>query len=173
MADYISREDAINTQKRRCLGCPVDRRLCYKCAVATTTKQLLELPSADVRPVVRGEWEHISFMTCRCSVCKEVFHELEGDNFCPNCGADMRPEEAPVHEQPKEKKPKNVIHLWMDGYVCNGDSAGPSRCGVYEAETLRDAVIMWANEKPERWKDINIYRNPPEFWGCSFFDKKR
>lgn len=25
--DFISREDAINTQERRCLGCPVDRRL--------------------------------------------------------------------------------------------------------------------------------------------------
>ena len=48
MADYISRETAINTQKRMCLGCPVDRKLCYKCAVTKTEKQLLELPAADV-----------------------------------------------------------------------------------------------------------------------------
>jgi len=49
-----------------------------------------DIPAADVRPVVRGEWEYISFMTVKCSNCKETFHELEGDNFCPNCGADMR-----------------------------------------------------------------------------------
>ena len=52
-----------------------------------------EIPAADVRPVVRGKWETISFMTVRCSNCKETFHELESDKFCPNCGADMR--EAP------------------------------------------------------------------------------
>lgn len=79
----------------------------------------------------------------------------------------------PLQAQPQEEKNKKVIHLWMDGYDCNGDHAGPSRCGVYEAATLRDAVIMWANEKPDRWKDINMDRNPPTFWGCSFFDKKR
>lgn len=49
-----------------------------------------EIPAADVRRVMRGKWETISFMTVRCSNCKETFHELESDNFCPNCGADMR-----------------------------------------------------------------------------------
>lgn len=29
-------------------------------------------------------------MTVRCSNCKEIFHELECDTFCPNCRADMR-----------------------------------------------------------------------------------
>lgn len=51
---------------------------------------LKSIPAADVRPVVRGKWEYISFMTVKCSNCQEIFHELEGDNFCPNCGADMR-----------------------------------------------------------------------------------
>lgn len=93
MADYISREAAINTQERRCLGCPVDRRLCYKCAATTTKQQLLEIPAADVRPVVRGRWEFRSTDTLAskawtCSVCgrRKVFKT----NFCPNCGADMR-----------------------------------------------------------------------------------
>ena len=49
-----------------------------------------EVPAADVRPAIYGEWEYVSFMTVRCSNCKEIFHELEGDTFCPNCGADMR-----------------------------------------------------------------------------------
>ena len=37
-----------------------------------------------------GKWEYISFMTVKCSNCQEIFHELAWDNFCPNCGADMR-----------------------------------------------------------------------------------
>ena len=44
----------------------------------------------DVRPVVRGKWKTISFLTVGCSNCQETFHELERNNFCPNCGADMR-----------------------------------------------------------------------------------
>ena len=51
-----------------------------------------ELTAADVRPVVRGKWEYISFMTVKCSNCQETFQELAWDNFCPNCGADMREE---------------------------------------------------------------------------------
>ena len=53
-----------------------------------------ELTAADVRPLVRGKWEYISFMTVKCSNCQETFQELAGDNFCPNCGADMRAEEG-------------------------------------------------------------------------------
>lgn len=96
MADYISRKAAINTQERRCLGCPVDRRLCYKCAVTTTTKQLLELPAADVRPVVRGKWEcaddeEFSQPHVHCSNCGEYcFAWYRRFSYCPNCGADMR-----------------------------------------------------------------------------------
>ena len=95
MADFIKREAAINTQERMCLGCPVDRRLCYKCAVTTTTKQLLELPAADVRPVVHGEWLPTNDANkLRCSKC-DIIHLIaqypHGEiNYCPNCGADMR-----------------------------------------------------------------------------------
>ena len=60
----------------------------------STLRELLDVNSipyttADVRPLVRGKWEYISFMTVKCSNCKEIFHELECDNFCPNCGAQM------------------------------------------------------------------------------------
>lgn len=53
-----------------------------------------DLPPADVRPVVRGEWKSkntdaLTLLDVRtCSVCglKKVFIT----NFCPSCGADMR-----------------------------------------------------------------------------------
>lgn len=51
-----------------------------------------ELPAEDVRPVVRGRWEHLNwgFDYDRCSVCGYE-HRWPGPfYFCPNCGADMR-----------------------------------------------------------------------------------
>lgn len=53
------------------------------------------IPSEDVRPVVRGHNED-GYTLFTCSVCKwSCFDTVPGDteeyNFCPNCGADMRP----------------------------------------------------------------------------------
>ena len=49
---------------------------------------LKDIPPADVRPVVRGEW--IGDGDCIiCSNCKTAYTFM-GSNFCPNCGADMR-----------------------------------------------------------------------------------
>ena len=58
---------------------------------------LKEIPPADVRPVVRGEWilktDDFDFVDGKCSVCSytdSFFEENWLYNFCPNCGADMR-----------------------------------------------------------------------------------
>ena len=57
-------------------------------------RELEKVKSADVAPVVHGEWiDYLSVsgdgnLQSRCSQC-----ELTNDaktNFCPNCGADMR-----------------------------------------------------------------------------------
>lgn len=65
----------------------------------STLRELLDINSipytaADVRPLVRGKWMHKKITAdfhCigQCSVCKEI---RRVDNFCPNCGADMRGE---------------------------------------------------------------------------------
>lgn len=77
---YISREAAIKTQDRMCLGCPCNRTLCVKCAANTFKRQIMEIPAADVRPVV----------TCdQCNWCVDL-----GDHpycemlamLCPNGG---------------------------------------------------------------------------------------
>ena len=54
--------------------------------------------AADFRPVVRGKWVD-AVCSChdsphvRCSMCGECYwRHFYGFNFCPNCGADMRPE---------------------------------------------------------------------------------
>lgn len=65
------------------------------------------VPAADVRPVVRGKWEHgreiartmlgnetlaIEYEDWHCSACGAVVEDYEFPRykFCPNCGADMR-----------------------------------------------------------------------------------
>lgn len=49
---------------------------------------LLYAKPADVRPVVRGKWK-ITSIYIKCLECGECFM-LIPQNFCPNCGADMR-----------------------------------------------------------------------------------
>lgn len=66
------------------------------------------IPTADVRPNVRGEWEQVVsgcaiFMRCnQCKnaisendffeICRKVNYGSKLLDFCPNCGADMRKE---------------------------------------------------------------------------------
>ena len=57
-----------------------------------------EMPTADVRENVKGEWIlHIDDLfpaesTMECNQCHEHQPVTIDDNFCPNCGADMRGE---------------------------------------------------------------------------------
>ena len=63
---------------------------------------LVEVPSADVQPVVHGEWVDggvdgvgacdIEYRYNKCSVCGYKYSFPIKYNFCPNCGADMRPD---------------------------------------------------------------------------------
>lgn len=69
--------------------------------------RLRDIPAADVRPVIRGEWikqEPYNQNYWKCSNCGETnkyayrdgdvtIYELQ-DFFCPNCGADMREADA-------------------------------------------------------------------------------
>ena len=83
MSDYIKREDAIKAI--------IDAVATYKPA----TVRISEIPPADVRENVRGEWtyfadkEHEAYWA-ECSICHK--QSVMGGNFCPNCGADMQGE---------------------------------------------------------------------------------
>ena len=79
---------------------------CRACGIDDVLNDVEDFPAADVRPVVWGEW--IGYPECLkytnaysddhivCSVCEECFSIMDNDcerfNFCPNCGADMRPQ---------------------------------------------------------------------------------
>ena len=108
VTDYISREAAL-----ACFSDWIDRYGHEHTADEMTEYQKIEeLPAADVREVVRGEWEkHEDFDPYGGGrfvewVCSECDKRLRGDwvirnshieetpteNFCPNCGANMRGE---------------------------------------------------------------------------------
>ena len=93
MSDYIKREDAIRqivkTSAQNELDIP---------AIGTVIYILSEMDSADVRENANGKWiqdkhEMAGYGYFDCSVCGADFYEIDGFNFCPNCGADMRRED--------------------------------------------------------------------------------
>ena len=85
MAEYIEREAALSSQNK-------------SMNLSECRKRLESIPAADVRPVVRGKWLDDWETGCsECSVCHDSFlwEDFKGVadwNYCPNCGADMRPE---------------------------------------------------------------------------------
>ena len=58
-------------------------------------EQVRNLPTADVKPVVHGKWiEHYdnsgNLHHLECSSCHNWHRDFVKDDFCPNCGAEMR-----------------------------------------------------------------------------------
>ena len=95
MTDYISREAVLEFVE------PDARPF--------LAERIKSIPAADVRPVVRGKWlpdydyaeydfDGITLLSeprkfqdgWQCSLCGGYMSSET--NFCPNCGADMRPE---------------------------------------------------------------------------------
>ena len=81
------------TLKQRCAEQASD----YK-QLAKWLKELKERRTADVQPVKRGRWVFTEklilgnpYGSYKCSEC--MYHVPHEDNYCPNCGADMRGED--------------------------------------------------------------------------------
>lgn len=85
MAEYIKREDVVKRLENL-----------FQLQAVTAKAIVNAIPAADVKPVVRGEWEmkpdHYGFFEeiPVCSVCGCTTKMRETYSFCPNCGADMR-----------------------------------------------------------------------------------
>ena len=64
--------------------------------IITYKSDVDNIPSADVKPVVRGKWERRNWgfdYDC-CSVCGYE-HRYSGPfHYCPNCGAKMKKEDC-------------------------------------------------------------------------------
>lgn len=99
MSDYISRAEAIEEINKYHMTSGVTNQGTWNECVDIIAHTVAELPSADVRENIHGEWvidgHHIRCNRCNEYVCNT---DREGnkipDNFCPNCGADMRTKEV-------------------------------------------------------------------------------
>lgn len=95
MDDYISREAAIKMRhacKKDCSNCDFAIEGDSWCQGELFVVDILRIPAADARPVVRGEWVEDDYGFIHCSICGTEWDEPEHPktNFCPSCGADMR-----------------------------------------------------------------------------------
>lgn len=90
MDDLISRQAAIKTVLKN-----------WGHSIPHLTDELNDIPPADVRENVKGEWVTINDISwsgggyVKCSNCDYgysfgAYHEPDEFNFCPNCCADMR-----------------------------------------------------------------------------------
>ena len=92
MADYIKRDSVIELSREY-----YSQGLKEKAVPVTAIRNI---PSADVQPVVHGEWVDggvdgvgacgIEYRYNKCSVCGYEYSFPMKYKFCPNCGADMR-----------------------------------------------------------------------------------
>lgn len=117
MTDYISRKAVTTLFARACGECKEACEEfdgfyadCNQCLLHGVLKAFADLPAADVRPVVRGEWDKHEdydeygggrYVEWSCSECCHIVKrgwavrdknsdKKPTENFCPNCGADMR-----------------------------------------------------------------------------------
>ena len=81
-------------REERCYNCRNFKDMkCDYCGTADYIYMIEDMPTADVAPVVHGQWETNSDRpdSLICSVCKCGFDMWKHDphNCCPNCGAKM------------------------------------------------------------------------------------
>ena len=86
MDKYVKMADVLETLRKANIG-------------GYITDRLMEIPIADVQPVKRGRWVFTEklilgnpYGSYKCSEC--MYHVPHEDNYCPNCGADMREHET-------------------------------------------------------------------------------
>lgn len=106
--EYVSKAEIIGRLRNICFT--AERAWPAATMVAAIIEHLIDvidnMPSADAREVKRGEWvgdfdgyadgEPV-YDIWSCSACGYVFGEWDEKptwEYCPRCGADMRPEEV-------------------------------------------------------------------------------
>ena len=89
MDDYINRKSVYDALCEICN----ERYVCKHTGQEVCHRVFAQLPAADVRENVHGEWIHYAWSD-ECSICGYDTGKYEmGSKFCPNCGADMRGKE--------------------------------------------------------------------------------
>ena len=123
MNDYISRQDAIDALEKLSANYTAVGKREWHPHVRECQKEIECLPSAQPERK-KGEWIHkpdiyLDEQTWECSECGEPWIFIDGTpsennaNYCPNCGADMRPTE-PYKPEPKRVWDGNTMYFQDD-----------------------------------------------------------
>ena len=84
MSDLIDRQAAIDALNKKKIYRPLDSD---RWVISDCLNEIVKLPPAQPKRM-RGRWE-VNPIYIKCSECGESFM-LIPQNYCPNCGADMR-----------------------------------------------------------------------------------
>lgn len=84
MTEYIEREAVLE----------ITNRISDRMLSVSLGRKVVNLPAADVAPVVHGDWvvKYDSKKKVWCSVCdhvRDIYAQI-GWHYCPNCGAHMK-----------------------------------------------------------------------------------
>jgi predicted RNA-binding Zn-ribbon protein involved in translation (DUF1610 family) len=98
--EYISRDEALKIFHQCCDNCTSSYNgvMCRACADADAMDILIDIPAADVQPVMHGKWKYYknngiidTYICTNCQGKVEMTIDVESSKFkyCPNCGARM------------------------------------------------------------------------------------
>lgn len=91
MPRYIDADKLLARYKARCAGCKETKNYCEHCCdLADVISDIEDAPTIEERK--KGEWSEFVPGLYKCSECGKFSPTKE--DFCPNCGADMREEQA-------------------------------------------------------------------------------
>ena len=100
----IDGEEVTKFFKTLCRLCGKEEKyngvMCRTCALEDAIDYVDDLPTLNVKPVVKGEWDKtykfhrgtLVYSSAKCSQCGKLMSQYE-KNFCAACGADMREEQ--------------------------------------------------------------------------------
>lgn len=84
MAEYIEREATLKLLR----GASIAKYpSTFGVGILAAVKEIVDIPAADVAPVVHGRWKRYGRNLGECSNCGEIVATRH--NYCPNCGAKM------------------------------------------------------------------------------------
>lgn len=97
---YIDRAKLLNEMEHECENCEFrdsDGYECEECDYAHAMLYVKAQKAIKLQPVKRGKWRFTEklilgnpYGSYQCSEC--MYHVPCEENYCPNCGADMRGE---------------------------------------------------------------------------------
>lgn len=62
--------------------------------------------------------------------------------------------------------------LWMEGYICTGQSSGAEFLGTFTASSFIEACDKWAETLGDEKEYYSKKGDKAWFWGCRIYDNE-